>query len=300
MVSEAAISANQQIKTATWISISVNILLCIFKAVVGWLSGSLSMAADAIHSLSDMVTDGAVLLGNQLGSRAPDQKHPYGHGRIETFSAALIAIVLIAVGCGMIYVAVIDIARDKVSTPSLAVLIVALASIGAKEILYRYSVKIARQTRSSAMAANAWHHRSDALSSVAVVLGFLTQRWGYHHGDQVAAMVVGVMVMAVGVKILASCWDEFNESAVDRDTLAIIEEILNTHASVHQWHKLRTRSLGREIFIDLHILVDPELNIKDAHDIAEEVETTLQKSLSSPANIIIHVEPDLPHLRFDR
>ena len=293
------LQVGREIKTATYISMVVNVMLSLFKALVGWFSGSLSMVADAVHSLSDLVTDLAVLLGNRLGARAPDQKHPYGHGRIETFSAALVALVLIGVGGGMIYVAVIDIARDKTTAPSWAVLLVALASIGAKEILYRYTLHVARRTRSSAMVANAWHHRSDALSSVAVVLGFLTLEFGFAHGDQVAAMVVGVMIVSVGVKILADCWDEFNESAVDRSTLALIEETLNTNPAVHQWHKLRTRSVGREIFIDLHILVDPDLNIQAAHDIAEHVENTLQENLSCPANIIIHVEPDLPHLRFD-
>jgi cation diffusion facilitator family transporter len=289
--------ANRQIKSVTYLGIAVNIALSVVKVVVGWLAGSLALVADGIHSLSDVATDAAVLLGLRLGSKEPDQSHPYGHGRAETFSAGLIALVLILVGGAMVYYATMAIARDQVTTPRFGVLIAAIVSIGAKEWLYRVTQKVAIQSHSSALYANAWHHRSDALSSVAVAIGFISLEFGFGHGDQVAAIAVGLMIIWVGIRVIGDSLRELTEGAVDSDTIEHIRDVINANSSIRQWHKLRTRTVGREVFLDLHILVDPNLSIAAAHEISESLENALHEQMVRPVHITVHIEPDVPGLR---
>ena len=297
MGSDKQIIAGRQIKSVTYLGIGINIALTVIKVVIGLLSGSLALLADGIHSLSDIATDAVVLLGLRLSSKEPDQCHPYGHGRAETFSAGLVALILIVVGGAMIYYATMAIARDETTTPRIGVLIAAIFSIAAKEWLYRVTKKAAIQSNSPALYANAWHHRSDAFSSIAVVIGFISLEFGFGHGDQTAAIAVGLMIIFVGVRIIGDCMRELTESAIDADTIEHIKQIINSDSSIRQWHKLRTRTVGRELFLDLHILVDPELNISAAHEIAERLENTLDDEISRPVNITVHIEPDTPELR---
>jgi cation diffusion facilitator family transporter len=289
--------ADRQIKSVTNLGIAANIALFVIKLIVGFLSGSIALIADGIHSLSDMTTDVAVLIGVHLGSKQPDRSHPYGHGRAETFSAGFIAVVLFFVGSAMIYYAAVDIAKGNVTTPHTAVLIVAIVSIVAKELLYRATKRVAVKTHSSALYANAWHHRSDALSSVAVVVGFISLKFGFDYGDQIAAVAVGLMIILVAVRIISDCLRELTEGAVDSGTIEHIENVINADSSIRQWHKLRSRTVGREVFLDLHILVDPDLTIAAAHEIAESLESTLHEQITRPVNITVHIEPDIPALR---
>lgn len=289
--------AGRQIKSITYLGMAVNIALSVMKVAIGLSAASLALMADGIHSLSDVATDVAVLLGLRLGAKEPDQSHPYGHGRAETFSAGMVALILIVVGGAMIYYATLAIARDEVTTPRLGVLIAAIISIAAKEWLYKATQKIAIQSHSPALYANAWHHRSDALSSVAVVIGFISLEFGFGHGDQVAAIAVGLMIIWVGVRVISDALRELAEAAVDPETIEHIKKIINSDSSIRQWHKLRTRTVGREVFLDLHILVDPELKITAAHEIAESLEKTLDEQITRPINITVHIEPDKPELR---
>jgi cation diffusion facilitator family transporter len=287
----------RQIKTITYIGMAVNFGLSVIKVVIGLSAASLALVADGIHSLSDVATDVAVLLGLRLGSKEPDQSHPYGHGRAETFSAGLIALILIFVGGAMIYYATMAIARDEITTPRLCVLIAAVISVAAKEWLYKATQKVAIRTHSPALYANAWHHRSDALSSVAVVIGYISLEFGFGHGDQVAAIAVGLMIALVGIKVISDALRELTEAAVDPDTIEHIKNVINSDSSIRQYHKLRTRTVGREVFLDLHILVDPDLKITAAHEIAESLEKTLDEQITRPINITVHIEPDTPELR---
>ena len=289
--------AGRQIKSVTYLGMVVNIVLSVIKVTIGLSAASLALIADGIHSLSDIATDVAVLLGLRLGSKEPDQSHPYGHGRAETFSGGLVALILIVVGGAMIYYSTLAIVRDEVTIPRFGVLVAAVISIAAKEWLYRVTQKVAIQSHSPALYANAWHHRSDALSSVAVVVGFLSLKFGFGHGDQVAAIAVGMMIIWVGVRIIGDALRELTEAAVDPDTIEHIKSIINSDSSIQQWHKLRTRTVGREVFLDLHILVDPELKITATHEIAENLEKALDEQITRPINITVHIEPDMPELR---
>ena len=293
--------SSKQISRVTYIGVFVNIVLAVIKITIGSLSGSIALVADGIHSLSDMVTDAVVLLGIHLGNKAPDRTHPYGHGRLETFSALTVAIILLCVGAFMIYESSlcminIHLGKEEVPVLGMAVLYAATISVVAKEALYWVTRKVAVVVHSPALYANAWHHRTDAASSIAVVIGFIALKFGYDYGDQVAAVVVGLMIIIVGAKIVRDCMEEFAERAADSDTIEQIKDIIESEKRIRGWHKLRTRNVGRQIFLDLHILVDPQLSITEAHEISEALEASMHKKITRPVNITVHIEPYQPHM----
>jgi len=289
--------AARQIRSVTYLGIAVNLVLSGIKLVIGLLVSSLALVADGIHSLSDLATDEAVLIASHCGAKEPDATHPYGHGRIETISAVLIAVILLTVGGAMVYKGTISIARNETNVPHWGILAAALLSIVGKEALYRVTRQVAVKSNSTALYANAWHHRSDALSSVAVLVGYFLLKFGFNHGDQLAAVAVGLMIMFVGVKVIGDCLKELTEGAVDPETIEHIKEIINSNAAIRQWHRLRTRTVGREVFLDVHILVDPTLDVAAAHEISERLEKTLDEEIVRPVNITVHIEPDLPSFR---
>lgn len=290
-------AARRQMKSVTNVAIGVNSGLCVVKLLVGFAAGSMALIADGVHSLSDMSTDLVVLLGVRVGSKEPDESHPYGHGRAETLSAGFIAILLLFVGLAMIYYAAAGIARGEVAEARAAVLVVAVVSVIAKELLYKTTKKVAIRLKSSVLYANAWHQRTDSLSSIAVVTGYISLRFGFDYGDQIAAIAVGLMIVLVGIQIIGDCLGELTERAVEPDTIEHIKSIIKANPSIHQWHKLRTRTVGREVFLDLHILVDSNLNVAAAHEIAENLENALHEEITRPVNITVHIEPDIPGLR---
>lgn len=287
----------KQIQNVTNLAITVNIALCIIKVIFGLIGHSMALVSDGIHSLSDMTTDLMILVGIRLGSKKPDQEHPYGHGRLETLATSVIAIALLGIGLGMIYYAIVDIAKDNIRRPQVSVLIVAILAIIAKESLSRITIKVAMKTHSAALYANAWEQRSDAFSSMAVIIGYVAMKFGFHHGDQIATAIVGTMITLVGFKVIGGCIGELTEGAADSETIEIVKGAMKADRQIHQWHKLRSRMVGREVFIDLHILVDPKLNIAAAHEISEKLEKTLHEEVRRPVNITVHIEPDVPPLR---
>ena len=289
--------ASRQIRSVTYLGMVVNIALSVVKVVIGLAVSSLAMLADGIHSFSDLATDVIVLVGARLGAREPDRSHPYGHGRLETFSAVLIALVLMAVGGAMVYKATTSMARNESTSPHGAILLGALVSILAKEWLYRMTKKAAVKSHSAALYANAWHHRSDAFSSVAVLIGYVLLLAGFGHGDQLAAIAVGLMVIFVGVRVIGDSLMELAEGAVDPETVENIKSVISADPAIRDWHRLRTRTVGREVFLDVHILVDPELNVAAAHEISEGLEKKLDEEISRPVHITVHIEPDLPAFR---
>ena len=297
MKDEKKENSNREIRRITNVGIALNLLLSGFKIGVGILGNSIALVADGIHSLSDIATDIVVLIGVYFGSKEADLSHPYGHGKIETFSAIGIALTLVLVGIGMIYKASVNITDFEFIRPGACVLIVAVVSVISKEWLYRATKKIAVTTHSPVLYANAWHHRSDALSSIAVVVGFILMVAGFKYGDRIAAMVVGYMIVRVGGRMIFGSFQELIEGTVDEETVELIKNIINSNSSVRHWHKLRTRMVGREVFLDLHILVDPELSIAAAHEIAENLESALHEQITRPVNITVHIEPDVPGLR---
>ena len=281
----------------TLFGIAGNILLLGLKLFFGFLSGSAGLVADGIHSASDMATDLAVLGGMHLARRAADADHPYGHGRYETLAGGIVAAVLIVVGGFLAWESIQALRSGVQNFPGASVLAIAGVSIFAKEWLYRRTIRVAREVNSAALHANAWHHRSDALSSIAVLAGGIGGLAGWGQADHVAGLIVGLMVVLAGGRTLLAVLHELSEGGLSQEDVDRIEASIAAVAGVREWHYLRTRRVGRETFIDLHILVDPDLTVTEGHQISTNVEQALHKACNRPANVIVHVEPDLEHQR---
>jgi len=279
----------------TVLGIFWNVILFAIKIVVGLLTGSAGLIADGIHSASDMATDLAVLGGMHLGRREPDDRHPYGHGRFETLAGGIVAGALILVGAFLAWEAVAALRTGAASFPGIPVIGVAIASMLVKEWLYRRTIRVARDVDSAALHANAWHHRSDALSSVAVLLGGIGGLVGWGQADHLAGLIVGLMVVVAGGRTLLAVMHELTEGGLGKDEIEGIRSAVDGVDGTRGWHHLRSRRVGREIFVELHVLVDRELSIVEAHHVATDVEDAIHAACSRPVKAMVHVEPDLDH-----
>jgi cation diffusion facilitator family transporter len=284
--------AFEQIIKVTWLGIIINVTLVIAKIITGLVVSSMAMVADGFHSLSDLVTDFAIILGVKISKKEPDEDHPYGHGWAENFITFLTAVPLAAAGGYMVLKAVHSIADHKITKIGFPVLTVAIIAIILKEYSFVVTKKVAIKLSSSMLYANAWDHRSDALSSLAVAIGAISSMFGLAYADQIATIIVGLMIVFVAIKILKDSIGQFTARSVDEKTNQQIKQIISSQPRIRNWHKLRTRTVGRELFMDLHILVDPTLNITQAHEIAEILENELHHQISQPVNIVIHIEPN--------
>jgi len=280
----------------TLLGILWNVALFVIKLVVGLLTGSAGLIADGIHSASDMATDVAVLGGMRIARRKADEDHPYGHGRFETLAGGVVAGALILVGAFLAWEGIAALFSGEGSFPGIGVVAVALVSIVVKEWMYRRTAGVARDVGSAALQANAWHHRSDALSSIAVLAGGVGGLLGYGHADQLAGLIVGLMVVVAGVRTLVRVIHELTEGGLARGDLETIERAIGGVEGVRAWHQLRGRRVGREVFVDVHVLVDPAISLWDAHEISMQVEAEIHKACDLAINVIVHVEPDSEEL----
>lgn len=282
----------RQMTRITWVGVVANVFLAAAKIAGGRMCGSVALVADGVHSLSDLVTDAITLVGVSLGARPPDEVHPYGHGRIETICSILIALALMIVGVLLAWDAGRALIRGEASYPGVTMVALASVSIVVKEVMYWLTVRVARRTHSPTLLANAWHHRSDALSSLAVLAGGVAGLAGLPHGDSVAGIVVGMMVVLAGAKIARDGLCEILEQRVDRAITDRIEAVMDDHPQVSSWHKLRTRRVGREVFADVHVQVEPQMTVDQAHEITVMLEDRIRESVDDPINVHIHIEPD--------
>ncbi len=282
----------KKIRSITLWGASLNILLVILKIVSGVLIRSSALIADGVHSLSDLVTDIVILLGARLSSRPADETHPYGHRKFDTIASQLVAFILLLVGFGFIFSAGAAIFRKEVNYPGVVMLAVAIISVVSKEIIFNMTRKISRITQSAALYANAWHHRSDSFSSIAVLIGGAASLLGWGYADNMATIIVGIMIMGVAGKIFYDNLIELTEHAADKKSVQTIERILSQAEHILGWHALRTRSLGGELFLDFHVIVDPELTVRESHKIIDQIEEQIEAELSKPANILIHIDPE--------
>ena len=287
----------EQIKRLTYFGLILNFLLMISKFFGGIIFGSFGLIADAFHTLSDIATDLVLLWGVIVGSKPPDPSHPFGHGKFETLSGMLLSAILIGVGIGIAREAGNSLMINSYLTPGIPVILIAAVSVISKEFIFQKTIKTATELDSTALHANAWHHRSDAMSSIAVIIGAVSSLFGFLPGDNIAGLFVGFMIIVVGVKFMYETGKELMETSVNKEIRISIQSIIDGHPKVKGWHQLRTRKVGRELFIDVHLLVNPELSVSDGHLIAEEVEKIVKQTLNRPANIITHVEPDIPFER---
>lgn len=268
----------------------------ILKIIVGLLIHSIALVADGVHSLSDLGTDFVVLIATRLANRPADADHPYGHGKLETLATQVIAIVLLAIGFGIAWSSGSALYNQQPRYPGFLIIIIAIISVALKEVMFQLTRNVAKITRSSSLYANAWHHRSDALSSIAVLFGGIAGQFGFGYGDQIAGLVVAFMIMGVSIKISYQNLMELVEHAADKESIKIIEEVLDQFKNIYHWHKLRTRQIGPELFLDVHILVEPSLSVLESHKITEKIEAAIQAKLSRPVNILVHVEPHIDEM----
>ncbi|MEE9451501.1 MAG: cation diffusion facilitator family transporter [Gammaproteobacteria bacterium] len=281
----------QQARKITLIGAVINVILAAAKIFFGIVGKSQALVADGIHSLSDLLSDGLVLVASRYGSQDPDSNHPYGHERIETAATMLLAMLLIFVGGGIMYDAVHNLLFGKMVKPQLYVLWVAMVSVVVKEVLYYYTKRVAERIGSNLVHANAWHHRSDAASSVVVVIGIIGALMGYSYFDTIAAFIVGGMVVNGGWWLGWSSVRELVDTGVDEDKHHLIEQTIQAIPGVKAIHQLRTRSMGSKILVDVHVLVDEELSVSEGHHIALQVHYRLMEEIPA-IDVTVHVDPE--------
>ena len=288
----------KDIYRVTLVGSVVNVVLLLFKFAAGIIGHSAAMLADAVHSLSDFVTDVIVLVFIRISGKPQDKSHDYGHGKFETLAMTLIGVALLLVALGILNSGALKIKLwlegEQLEAPGTIALWAALLSVVLKEGVYRYSMIKARQLNSPAVEANAWHHRSDALSSIGTAVGiggaiFLGQRWTVL--DPIASVVVGIFIVKVSVSLLRrGIGDLLEESLPD----AVEEEILQMVAALpglSKPHDLRTRRIGNHYAIELHILMDGDITLREAHDKASKVEDILKRHYGQETHVAVHVEP---------
>ena len=284
-------------KVTLWGSVG-NLLLLIFKFVAGIVGRSSAMIADAVHSLSDFITDIIVIVFVRIAGKPQDESHDYGHGKYETLATAIIGVVLLFVGVVILINSLKSIVAvcngAVIEAPSVLALVAAAVSILVKEFLYQYTVFKGKRLNSKAVIANAWHHRSDAFSSIGTLIGiggaiFLGEKWRVL--DPVAAFVVSLFIIKVSVELVKPCLDELLEKSLPKDMEDRILEIILSNPEVSSPHHLRTRYIGNNIAIEVHIRMDGSMALKDAHEITKRIEASLKVEFGPETHIGIHMEP---------
>lgn len=283
----------RKIRKVTLVGSAVDFLLGITKISVGWLVHSQALVADGIHSLSDLVTDFIVLYAAKHSHKVADEDHPYGHGRIETLATVVLGIILIIIAMGIAYDAVLRLnSPSTLLVPGFLALVVAVISVISKEWIYRYTMTAARRLRSEMLMANAWHSRSDAISSIVVVIGIAGAIYGYPYLDAVAAVAVSVMIAKIGVDLVRSSSKELIDTALDPKEVETIRDHIFDVDGVRAAHMLRSRKSAGNAFIDVHIQVDPRLSVSEGHQIGESVRRYLIKTVEMVSDVTVHIDPE--------
>ena len=291
-------SREKGIYKVTIVGSIVNFLLLVFKFFAGIAGHSAAMLADAVHSLSDFITDIVVIVFVRIAGKPEDKGHDYGHGKYETLATAIIGLLLLCVGFGIVWNGASSIYTflrgGQLESPGVVALVAALVSIVSKEILYQYTVIQGKKLNSQAVIANAWHHRSDALSSIGTAIGIggailLGDHWRVL--DPVAAVVVSFFIMKVSVRLLIPCVDELLEKSLPEDVEKEIEQTVLSFPGVSQPHHLRTRRIGNYYAIELHVRMDGKITLEEAHSTATAIENKLKEMFWKGTHVGIHVEP---------
>ena len=283
----------QDARKVTLVGAAVNIALSVIKLLAGWLGSSHALIADAVHSLSDLATDVVVLVAAKHGSKDADDEHPYGHGRIETLATVVLGILLLLMAFGIGYDAVRRLFEpEQLLLPGMLALSAAILSVLVKEALFHYTVAVAKKLRSSLLRANAWHHRSDAVSSVVVVVGVIGSMAGLAYLDAVASVVVAVMIAKIGWELGWSSVHELIDRGLEQKDIDTIREKIMAVDGVRAMHDLRTRRMGGNAFVDVDVLVDPSLTVSEGHRIGEEVLKRLNQDIDEVTDVTVHIDPE--------
>ena len=282
------------IKQVTIVGMIVNVVLSVIKLFIGFIANSQALIADGIHSFSDLTTDFSIIFCVKFWLQPADKEHPYGHQKIELLVTIFIAVILMIIGLTILFKAIFSLQSHTDKPPQLIAFFVAIMSIISKELLYRYTIKKSEQLKSTALKANAWHHRSDAISSlpvaVAIVISSVFPNLAFV--DYIGAILVSVFIIYPSFKMIKDSISNLLDESVDKKTFEEILNIAQNIPNVRDAHDIRTRKIGETIFVDMHILVDKNITVKEGHDIAKEVKRTLLKQNSNILDVLIHIEPD--------
>ena len=288
----------KELTRVTLLGSAGNLLLLAFKFVAGILGHSSAMIADAVHSLSDFITDLIVLVFVRIGGKPQDSSHDYGHGKFETLATLFVALALTGAAIGIIASGAIKFARwlqgETLQMPGMLALWAALLSIAVKEALYRYTAARGKALESPAVVANAWHHRSDALSSIGAAMGIggaliLGEKWAVL--DPLASIVVGAMLVKVAWDLLRASTGELTDKSLSDEVEKEIEEIICSFPEVSEPHNLRTRSIGNRIAIEAHVRLDGDMSLRESHDIVSAIERRIRERFGPGTIVTIHMEP---------
>lgn len=279
-------------KKVTLIGAGINALLGLIKLIGGLAFHSHALIADGVHSFSDLITDLMVLFASKYGSQDADASHPYGHKRIETAATLVLALLLILAGVGIAWDSLSEIIHRDHTKPGFMALPITVLSILANEALFHYTHNIGIRIQSNLIIANAWHHRADAAASIVVLVGLIGSLAGWLFLDAVAAVVVGGLIIQMGWSYGWNSVKELVDTAVEPQFLTEIEQIIQNVNGVHKIHQLRTRLMGGDIFIDVHILVSPSISVSEGHYIAQHVHRALMMQLERVKDVTVHVDPE--------
>ena len=293
MPTDSANTAMRAGLKVTWVGLCVNLLLVVAKLIVGVIATSQALIADGVHSLSDLISDIVVIVGLKWGRAEADANHPFGHGRIETVAGLAVGVLLIAAAVWIGYSAIVSFAEEHVVSSPLDAVIVAAGSILLKEALYHYTVAVGRHIHSQAVVGNAWHHRTDAFSSVVVLIGLIVG-WvipSWYWADGVAAIIVALLVAKVGVDIAWQGLKKVVDTAPSNEIVAKIIHLTESIDGVYDAHDIKARYSGASLLAEIHIVVHPDQSVRDGHSIAKQVEATLLENIDRLDSVIIHVDP---------
>ncbi len=283
----------QETNRITLWGVAVNLVLAVIKITGGIIGQSQALLADGIHSLSDLASDAMVLLAVKHAGEDADEDHPYGHARYETLATVALGILLITVAGGIAYDAILRLEHpDEIAVPALFTLIIAAISIISNEGLYHVTRAVAQKIRSPLLEANAWHHRSDAVSSIVVLVGIAATYIGYPMLDAIAAILVALMIAKIGLDLSRQSVQELVDTALEPEMVEQIKQTILSIDDVRQLHMLRTRRMGHNALVDVHIQVSPKLSVSEGHHITESVETSLKHKFEEVNDVTVHIDPE--------
>ncbi|MBN1755427.1 cation transporter [bacterium] len=283
----------KEIRRITWLGIIINLALAGIKFFTGIWGCSQAVIADGVHSISDIATDLAVLFGVKIWAAPPDENHPYGHRRIEAVITVAIGLATGAIALGILYNSIHSFRQPHIHITTWVALIGPIISILMKELLYRWTLRVGQRSGSTAVVANAWHHRSDAFSSLpallAVVVSILNPRWVFV--DHIGALIIALFIIKVAWNIIKPALSELTDSGASQRDCQQIKEIVMGIKGVKDTHAIRTRKFGPGIYVDLHILVEPEISVKAGHQVSENVKQALLQKGPHILDVVVHLEP---------
>ncbi len=286
-------SRYREIRKVTLIGSVIDLLLALLKLIFGWIGQSQALIADGIHSLSDLATDFMVLYAAKHSTKGADACHPYGHARYETLATVLLGGTLIIVGIGIAWDATLRLFNpESLLNPGWLALLVAALSVILKEAIYHYTMRAAKRLRSQMLQANAWHSRTDAISSIFVIIGVGGAMMGLGYLDAIAAIIVAIMVAKVGWDLAWNSIQELTDAALDQERVKAIEAAILKIGCVRSLHMLRTRRMGGDALVDVHILVDPAISVSEGHQISETVRAVLIKKFDEISDVMVHIDPE--------